>query len=175
MTSLTVWIKGIRLYRSSGKGSMLHKTKESEHPPEADGIFPAALACGSRANQAYDGCCSLQQPLIRQARCEDACISIFLLSTCIDQTKVSGCIIRPCSTLFRILHLLISSQLLFTLNNYAYCKPIDSYVISIPVFQTPIPIKILYFSILCFTPLFLFYSCVFSRSCVLHPSVPNRP
>ena len=61
------------------------------------------------------------------------------------------------------------------LNNYAYCKPIDSYVISIPVFQTPIPIKILNFSILCFTPLFLSYSCVFSNSYVLHSSVPNRP
>jgi hypothetical protein len=36
MMSLTVWIKGTRLYRSSGKGSMLHKTKESEHPLEAN-------------------------------------------------------------------------------------------------------------------------------------------
>ena len=61
------------------------------------------------------------------------------------------------------------------LNNYAYCKPIDSYINSIPVFQTPIPIKILYFSILCFTPLFLSYSYVFSDSYVLHSSVPNRP
>ena len=41
MASLTVWIKGIRLYRSSRKGSMLHKTKESEHPPEAN-VFAEA-------------------------------------------------------------------------------------------------------------------------------------
>ena len=67
-----------------------------------------------------------------------------------------------------------TNQILFNLNICVQHKPINFHAISIPVFQTLVSTKFLCFSILCFTPLFLSHSCVFSRSCVLHPSVPNR-
>ena len=53
--------KGMNSYVSFGTVSNPLLFGGKKHPRWADGIFPAALACGSRANQAHDdGCCSLQ-------------------------------------------------------------------------------------------------------------------